>query len=229
MARSESPLHIQPIMLSRTDIFRIGLSTIQVLVGESETCHTVHLDRIIKSSDFFAKALNGNFKEKEEGVVRLPEQKSEDFALYVEWLYSGVVCSATEDDVEETEFEESEEWCLLLDLYVLGDAIQDTAFQNTVLDGFIERMNAVNRYPTAIICGIFGTLPPASSLRKLFVDVFVHFHSSNWLDEFYPKEFLLAVSKALMEKLTDVLANPRRKTHDGKPWEVDPCRYRVHP
>lgn len=115
---------------------------------------------------------------------------------------------------------------------MLGDAIQDTAFQNTVLDAFIEHMGPKSHCPRVVVYRTFKILPRASPLRKLLVDIFVQFHSSNWLDEsidYYPKEFLLVVSKALMEKLTKVLANPKRKTHEEKPWEVDPCQYHIHP
>lgn len=139
-------------------------------------------------------------------MVRLPAQRSQHFALYVEWLYSGIVFSASEDGgTEETEEQKSQERSLLLSLCVLGGVIQDTAFQNTVLDAFIERMGTMSHYPRIVVYRRFKILPPASPLRKLLVDTFLQFHSSNWLDEsidYYPKELLLVVSKALMEKCT---------------------------
>lgn len=60
---------------------------IQVYVGDDDQPHCVHRGLVSASSDFFQKALNGNFQKKND-VVRLPEQDSTVFAPYVQWLYS---------------------------------------------------------------------------------------------------------------------------------------------
>jgi hypothetical protein len=51
---------------------------------------TVHQDLISTRSEFFAKALRGDWKEAQERTVVLPDDEPEVFRLYLQFLY---VCS----------------------------------------------------------------------------------------------------------------------------------------
>lgn len=61
---------------------------VTVFVGDDAEPYTVHRDLITATSDFFSKALTGEFQERG-GEVRLPDHKSEHFSCYVQWLYEG--------------------------------------------------------------------------------------------------------------------------------------------
>ncbi|KAF2242120.1 hypothetical protein BU26DRAFT_166598 [Trematosphaeria pertusa] len=50
-----------------------------------------HKDKIIGRSEFFARALNGSWKESDDNLVNLPEDKPHVFELYLQLLYKNVV------------------------------------------------------------------------------------------------------------------------------------------
>lgn len=85
----------------------------------------VHHDLVTASSDYFSKALNGKFREKD-SVVHLEDQGPATFASYVQWLYNNTVVTF------------GEQWGAHLDQYILGEYIQDRGYRNAAIDTFIE-------------------------------------------------------------------------------------------
>lgn len=61
--------------------------TISVLIGSEERRFVVHKDVICSSSKFFKAACSANWKEGQEGIVRLPTAKPPVFEMYMDWLY----------------------------------------------------------------------------------------------------------------------------------------------
>ncbi|KAF2094513.1 hypothetical protein NA57DRAFT_80317 [Rhizodiscina lignyota] len=55
---------------------------IQVIVGEEKAVFYVHQNLLLKSSTFFRNAINGPWKEGEEGIVRLPAHTPKSFKIY---------------------------------------------------------------------------------------------------------------------------------------------------
>lgn len=51
------------------------------------------MDLLVARSDFFKKALSGEWKEATERVVNLPEEKPWIFAIYTHVLYTGTVAT----------------------------------------------------------------------------------------------------------------------------------------
>jgi len=63
------------------------------LVSKKESFYVLP-SLISSSSDFFRKALNGNFKEKN-GIVHFPAEKPKIVESYLEWLYTREVPAQT--------------------------------------------------------------------------------------------------------------------------------------
>lgn len=65
------------------------MSTITVLVGEGEAQESfiVHKELICARSEFFRVSMKEVWKEGKEGVIPLPEDDPQVFALYVQSLY----------------------------------------------------------------------------------------------------------------------------------------------
>lgn len=67
--------------MSRLDL----TTTIKVLVGKEKREYTLHKGFAIKSSEFFAKAVDGSWKEAMDQEVKLPEVDAADFERYLHW------------------------------------------------------------------------------------------------------------------------------------------------
>jgi hypothetical protein len=66
--------------------------TIHVWVGKPDACMQeffVHQSLIVARSEFFAKALRGDWKEAHQRKVSLPDDEAEVFRLYLQLLYVG--------------------------------------------------------------------------------------------------------------------------------------------
>jgi hypothetical protein len=222
-----------------TEPGRVGRKMIQVFVGDDEEPHCVHRDLISASSDFFQKALNGDFQEKD-GIVRLSNQDSTLFALYVQWLYSKCLnheLGAQEQAELVSEDDDKDEKKLLIlgghykrliKLYILGDVLQDEEFQNTTMDAILKLFRSSTSYPIDDVNAtiVLENLPPRSPLRKLLVDCWVYVREATWYKDSdmdlrsYPSDFWVEVAEGLI-------------THEeGRPgtypWDLFPCQYHVH-
>lgn len=62
--------------------------TFTVAVGEQQKSFTLHKCLATKTSDFFASALNGSWKEAIDGAIKIPETHAEVFHAYIHWLYT---------------------------------------------------------------------------------------------------------------------------------------------
>jgi hypothetical protein len=65
--------------------------TVCVGKGARKRKYSLPKDLLCYQSQFFDKALNGNFKEGAEQVVNLPEERPYTFDLVIQWIYTGKV------------------------------------------------------------------------------------------------------------------------------------------
>lgn len=191
-------------------VYRFGKKMCRIFVGDDPEPYTVHHDLITASSEFFNRALNGQFKEKD-GDVKLPEQKTGTFGTYHKWLYTDKLeldASAPVYDV-------------VLELYFLGDQIQDERLQNSVIDFIIKSVSVKGRYPLSSrqVTLVFDNTPKNSSLRKLVIDFWACRATCAWYqledcqgeDGQYPSEFLYGVLKVSASR-------PGPFTMKNNPW-----------
>jgi hypothetical protein len=97
----------------------------------------VHKRHVCDSSHFFRAAIGGGgWKESTEKLVCMPEIKTNLFAVYVCWLYTGDVDMSNPKTSSDTSiivsdsastgdiYQFSERWTTMIDAYALGDAIK---------------------------------------------------------------------------------------------------------
>jgi hypothetical protein len=64
---------------------------VSIYVGPNRKHYVVHKQLLTSQSDYFDKALNGRFKEAEEGKIHLEEDDPAAVELLIGWLYRGVI------------------------------------------------------------------------------------------------------------------------------------------
>lgn len=192
----------------------------RVFVGDDTEPYTVHHDLITASSEFFNRALNGEFEEKN-GDVKLPEHESSTFGVYSKWLYSDVISHPPGSD----------DTIAVYKLYVLGDAIRDERFRNSVVDFLIKSVIVVRKFPVRSkgVVYVFENTPKSSKLRKLLIDFWAYCGHAQWFekdacqgaDGQYPSEYLYEVLKASS-------SIPGETKEADRPWIKNPCQYHDH-
>lgn len=113
---------------------------------------------------------------------------------------------------------------------MLGDRLQDVAFCDACIDTMIVKSQTKSAdgncwYPVGpVISCIYDNTTPNSKARKLLVDLYAHYGTSNWLEKWadkdtdLPKEFLFDLAIALF------LARQRIE----KQLFTQPCNYHEH-
>lgn len=191
-----------------------------IYVGDQVEPFIVHHALITASSDYFAKALNGQFKEKD-GIVRLEGQDPATFTLYVQWLYSasafmGVGCRTC------------------LDQHILGNYIQDRGYKNALNDKLIDHLARKKQFPIALAQQAWESLPESSPFLTLLVDIWVHTRNASWYHETDGSWRSGDVTNGPMEMWRRVAlglvntAGTPIPTLGNRPWELNRCKYHEH-
>jgi hypothetical protein len=190
---------------------------------------SIHKALVVERSKFFANALNGSWKESDDGIVLLPEDDPEIFELYLQVLYTGTVpikehVSAYSDNEEKTkkdpeilekEVEQavSREMEKVCKLYVLNEKLQDIESQNLLVSTMValtseKRASNLYHYPGQdIVTSIYKGTMPGNPMRKLLVDLYVFHGVEQWLkghdsDRFH-NDFLYDLSIRMMQAMKD--------------------------
>jgi hypothetical protein len=124
-------------------------------------------------------ALSGNWKEKEENTVKLPDHEPEDFGIYAKWLYAGRIFMSKSGDIYKTKnkqtgetIKNSLEYSRWGRLYMLGDFLQDIDFKDAIVDAMIDLIILDNSWPSNLSSKVYPYSTMASPHRKFVVDVF---------------------------------------------------------
>lgn len=176
-------------------------SMITVLVGAAEQRFTVHKDVICVKSKFFRNACSKRWPEGEEKIVRLPKARStRAFQIYMDWTYTNeLVIDNVDRPTAGTRLVDN-----LIEIYLLGDVLDDVKLRNKALELLNVQCNASDRCPHWTQCTlIWDHTASDSSLRKYLVDRIVTLLS---LAEFkrsvanYPADLVQQVATMLMER-----------------------------
>ncbi|KAF2851136.1 hypothetical protein T440DRAFT_507469 [Plenodomus tracheiphilus IPT5] len=155
----------------------------------SDKMFYVHKRVLCQTSGFFQAATKPEWSGQGKKPIDLSDDDPKIFALYVQWLYTGIVAVKTmqedsdaeasdEEDVERFEKGSDEMDDLdiskrcLVKCYILGEKLMDAVYRDAIMDillsiCFVEIPDA-NTIRIA-----YGGTPVASPLRKLMVDVWV--------------------------------------------------------
>ncbi|KAH7094899.1 hypothetical protein FB567DRAFT_600599 [Paraphoma chrysanthemicola] len=176
-----------------------------VIVGKEprQERFLVHEGIFSARSEFFRRAMNGNWAERDERLIELPEDDPEVFSMYVNFVYTNNIATGPNENPVSVEWCD-EEYMLLSELFVLCEKLCDIGGKNAVIRAILAVSHEVtdkhccfNPFEAAITIMYSGT--PKSSLgRKLMADMWTC-KSVDYLsrhgDEL-PKDFLLDLAIA---------------------------------
>ena len=134
---------------------------ITILVGEEEHPFTVHKDMLCAKSKFFKAACSKVWASGREKIVRQPEGMPGDFQIYVEWVYNSKISLDT-DDVNKQQN-------TLMDLYILGDVLDDYQLRNATLKRLIANTQNGLRLNSEQLHKVYEFTMAGSPLRKFLV------------------------------------------------------------
>ena len=143
----------------------------EVIVGNSKEGIKISPWLLSKSSEFLKTALKKEWKEGQERVIPLPEEKQDIFDIYLQWLYSNKIFLPSHACSGDRRYN------VLAHLYVLGERLIDDTFQDTVMNAVIaalrERQPDGVHYDPSIyaIWTVYEGTPENSPIRRLLVDL----------------------------------------------------------
>ncbi|KAF1358717.1 hypothetical protein EJ07DRAFT_122576 [Lizonia empirigonia] len=107
-----------------------------VKVGPSHRKYYLHKALVLFHSEYFRKALQGSWKEAQEGVVRLKDVEPSEFNIFVHWLYNQRLPETHDYDAWDIIFEVSLPYIghlrFCIQAYILGDRLLAPAFRRAV-------------------------------------------------------------------------------------------------
>ncbi|KAF2816902.1 uncharacterized protein BDZ99DRAFT_564724 [Mytilinidion resinicola] len=213
-----------------------NMVTVRVSWEDLSQDFLIHDSFLCKSSDFFAAALRGEWRESTERVVPLPAVLPEHFKLYYNWIYTGKIYSAPDGHIEKAlKFESGtlfkKEMSSLIQCWILGHRLLDIRFTDTVMDTLIL---VGEDYPGYIdlkddLKAIYTETMPRSSLRCFVTEYIVHCCKDKTLTETYgdvslPEDFL----KDLLSGLIEFRPYRIRPAPSMPRWRDDPCEFHEH-
>jgi hypothetical protein len=139
---------------------------------------TIHEGLIRTRSDFVQLALRGEWKEARERTIPLPEDDPDVFSVYQQFLYGGLIYTSYKNAPSRPD----DEYKVLVKAYILGEKIMDQEFKDSIVDAIIEKLRTLRRFDTQLTDLVSDNTPFASPLRRLWMDAYYHFGSSEWLD-----------------------------------------------
>lgn len=212
---------------------------IVVLVGKGnqQKKWTVPKTFLTKTSEFFKKCCNGEWKEASTGKVKLPEADPDAFSAYLQWLY-------TRDLVATEESKRKDLWAsdtttrvsaarttftALAALGAFADMVMDPAFENAVVDEILKAAEATRYFPWPMGSrSVYDSMPGCRNIKRLIVDYYASEVKTRYLVEnraSLHEDLLFDVLKRLHE---DRKAPGRQGTDRLQPsWEKR-CKYHTH-
>ena len=199
-----------------------------ITVGTCEKNFFVHEEVIRASSAFLKAALSKEWKDCGERSLKLPEADENAFKAYVQWLYTGRVLDVSLDEIEGPHDHEPN-FFALAKLYVFGEQILDTTFQDYIVDAIVDAIKEPGqqrvRVPIhPIIDLIWPNTSRGSPARRAIVDTWARFAAPQSLTPEVESnhEFIFDLSYALLQN-RDEDESVHSDLRDG-----DPCKYHQH-
>lgn len=197
-----------------------------ILVGEGRSLQAFTFDKtvICAYSDFFKAACNPDSEEGKTNTVKIPKANPDSMAIFLTWL--------TTEDIEDAEilapkrqqprhfYRKDNRVIQLVECYALGDFLQATGFQNSIMDSLLSywqpHLRGHNAYVSVDLAAfIYEKTRAGSPPRRLVVDC-----ASN---SFFEREYNIVPDRSQS-------CYPDEFCEDAKgPYREDPCSYHVHP
>ncbi|KAF2127077.1 hypothetical protein P153DRAFT_432919 [Dothidotthia symphoricarpi CBS 119687] len=202
---------------------------VTIEIGPEHTKHLIHKALLIEHSEYFKKALNGPWKEAQNGAISLEDVDSGTFDIFVDWLYSQKLPATNRDwafgvDESDNTIVAHARQLARIKAYTFGDRFLCLEFAKAVRNSLVDHLVTQSPYYDVVIHA-FTNLPPENPILRLLVDCHCHvFEEYMDLDESeqlqkrdqLPHAFLIRV----MLKYSRILA--------GAYEELDRCDYHEH-
>lgn len=215
-----------------------------VLVGPALERFTVHKELLIHSSDFFRRALTGEFKEAKEKEVTLKEEDPLLFEVFLHWLYHGRFPHARFDDDEtlvDLWMPKDEPTMNFVPLYLFGDQYFIPKLKADVLDelvALVQVKEVVWKPDFAMIDEAYRSLREDDPLCRALIDMFIKYETrefsihgpSEELDIFNDEGDLcvcVAFAALLVMRFLDLQATCAGG-EECRCTTLDPCTYHDH-
>lgn len=186
----------------------------------------VHKKVICDASDFFRAACNGGWKESTAGKVKLPEQQSDAFMIFLHWLYTGEVelwegNEATTKGHNDTR----PAFVRALESFILGDVMRSVRFCNAVNDAWEKICEEEKLLPDCfIIQEHWHRLPEDSTFSRYLADAWALHSTEEAFQEkadALPTSFIRHIAKA-------GIRNKDLNNEERLEKYIDTCRYHEH-
>ena len=146
--------------------------SIEIRVGVGAHLKKWHLPKqlLMNNSTFFAAAVDGGFAEQHSKTVTLPEVATNDFEVWVQWLYLGEV-RPKEIGRRDLGYDKGPYHKELARLWLLGDMLGCTMFQGVLLAVLGVEMNYKNQgMRPEFLAFIWETCAHGSKLYKFVIN-----------------------------------------------------------
>jgi len=187
---------------------------VPIHVGNNpETLLHVHATALSKSSEFFKRALKPEWRTDTTKPIDMSDVDSVIFEGYCGWLYTGRVVHQYEC------------YRYLARLYVLGERLLDSTFQNCVVAAVIRRSQTYKKYTgNPAIQIVYAGTPAGSPARRLLIDFWLFNAKPAWkgLDDL-TKHTCADFVNDLVRKLLEQREAPGG--FDARPWIANPKSY----
>lgn len=169
--------------------------TITLVVGP-EKHEMMAFESYLSDSDFFQAALKKEWTEGQTRTIKLPEEKPEVVAQYLDFVFAkGLPTRSTKDDCRTGAVYE-----VLGELYGLGERLLDSRLRNAIIDEFV-RFTKVGGYPHCYpqadaINSIYECTTDGSPARRLLVFWFITNGKEDWVTDSLHYDFLRDLAMA---------------------------------
>lgn len=175
--------------------------TVEAAQGSDAESFTAHESMLTARSEYFKRAMNGNWDESETRVIKLTDYDPAIFALYLNHVYTKQFPTMMNTQAELQAMEPdmarritSDEVHQLAHVYVPAERLQDIQARSAVIHVIVHLYNAINGPlpPTRTVELVYKETPKGRPLQHLLAELWAHAPMTVILGAVphLPKEFL---------------------------------------
>lgn len=142
----------------------LSRATVTFVLGEQDPeCFVVHENVVEPHSEFVRLALNRDWKEAKERIIKLPDVEPNVFEMYHCWLYHIQPCRNSY----------TTSYTTLVKAYCLGERLIDINFKDVVIDSIVQELKMTSAFDLGLVQLVYENTPEKSPLRRLLCDIYI--------------------------------------------------------
>lgn len=205
---------------AKSDISEAYNEIVTIIVGKHTTkTYSVHKGVLVFYSGYFAKALEGRFREAKDKEVKLPDAEPEVFDLVQNWLYSHSI-------YHHNVIEAGKRMQMAPKIWFFADAHDIPALQNAATDFIHSTTLSKWVVPVESLPYIYENTMVSAHLRKFAIEVIAHTcTATNLLTPDLIKYFVQEAACDIL-KIVCSTNHKQKGKEDVRKWNL--CKYHVH-